>query len=73
MAKNLDDLIQRGIPYGEAKARLAGSGVATPAALTSPASVSATYTQTEVQHIRDDVANLRTTVANLLAFINAGG
>lgn len=48
-----------------------GTAVADPAALTSPADVSATYTEAEVQHIRDDVAALRTTLVALLASLRA--
>jgi hypothetical protein len=72
MARGLDDLMQRGVSYGDAVARLAGSGTAAPAAMTAPTNMGAAYTQTEVQALRTDVANLRATVASLLAFINSG-
>lgn len=68
-----DELINSGYTRGEALRALAGSGVAAPAAMTAPTTMNAAYTQSEVQNLRNDVAALRTTVANLLAQINAGG
>ena len=42
---------------------VAKTTVADPAALTSPTTISGSYTQSEVQKLRDDIAALRTTLA----------
>lgn len=47
--------------------------VAAPAAMTAPATMNAAYTQAEVQQLRTDVSNLRTTVASLLANLKTAG
>lgn len=47
--------------------------VAAPSSLTAPADIAATYTESEVQALRNDISNLRTTVSALLtALKNAG-
>lgn len=56
-----------------AKANVSGGAVSAPSALTSAASQPGTYTQAEVQKLRDDINNLRTTVNTLVtALKNAG-
>ena len=52
---------------------IAATAVANPAALTSPADIAATYSETAVQQIRDDVAALRTTVQSLLTSLRNAG
>jgi uncharacterized secreted protein with C-terminal beta-propeller domain len=47
--------------------------VAAPSALTAPTTMNAAYTQTEVQALRTDVANLRTTVNTLITNLKAAG
>ena len=55
------------------RANVSGGAVSAPSALTAPATMAGTYTQTEVQQLRTDVANLRTTVNTLVtALKNAG-
>ena len=56
-----------------ARAQVSGGAVSAPSAMTSAASQPGTYTQTEVQKMRDDINNLRTTVNTLVtALKNAG-
>lgn len=50
-----------------------GAAVATPAAMTTIADIPTTYSEVEVQHLRDDVAALRTTVVNLLTSLRDAG
>lgn len=53
---------------------LQAATVAAPAALTAPATFNATtYTATEVNALRNDVAALRTTVANLITALRGAG
>lgn len=47
--------------------------VAAPPALTSPADIPASYNEANMQALRDDVANLRTTVNALLTALKAAG
>lgn len=47
--------------------------VAAPAAMTAPATMNAAYTQAEVQALRTDVANLRTTLNTLITNLKAAG
>lgn len=47
--------------------------VADMAALTAPADIATTYTEAEVQAIRDDVAAARTTINALLASLRTAG
>lgn len=74
MANNTErDIVVKGHSYPIAKAVASGSTVAAPAALTSSATQGGAYAQAENQKLRDDIANLRTTVAAMhTALVNAG-
>lgn len=74
------ELLNLGLPHAvalrladPAQDTISGTAVADPAALTAPADIAATYTEAEVQALRNDVAALRTTVANLLASLRSAG
>lgn len=49
------------------------AAVSDPAALTAPADIAATYTEAQVQALRNDIAALRTTVAALLTSLRDAG
>jgi uncharacterized protein YceH (UPF0502 family) len=54
-------------------AKSGAATVAAPAAMTAPANMNAAYTQAEVQQLRTDVANLRTTVNSLVTNLKNAG
>lgn len=54
-------------------AKSGAATVAAPSAMTAPATMNAAYTQTEVQALRTDVANLRTTVNTLITNLKNAG
>ena len=66
-------LSSEGLPHAIAVRLATTTAVSAPSALTAPASMGATYTKSEVDALRADVAALRTTVAALISALKESG
>lgn len=72
-SRALRRFIDQGVAEFIDSVNVQGADVAAPAALTAPAVISAVYTQTEVQALRNDVAALQATVAALEVALSGPG
>lgn len=73
-------LVNWGMPHGAALSiadpaldAIDGGVVANPAALTSPATIQATYAQADIQKVRDDVAALQSKLTTLMTALRSAG
>jgi len=74
------DLLSNGMPHGAAKILadsdtqpVQGGAVTDAKALKVASTIPGTYSQAEVQNLRDDVQNLRGTVMSLLTALRSAG